>query len=146
MEEFRHVMFLLPTQLQHIPVQEHLLFKISLVYLTITSWQKKPNGPIMQFVSFPINSMWIRATIIYLWDIWYDTHNKWIEELIGYSVSVFVILSGSLLTSNFSISQPGNKGTKQFNLSKYQVKSTSFTFLFTPTPIQKRFPLMSLLW
>ena len=138
-------MFLLQIQLQQIIVQEHIPVKIALASLTFNSRASppptfKPNGPIVQFVITPIKFMWLRATIISLWDIWYDTHKKWREELLGCSCSVFFLLYGSFLRSNLSISKSVNKATEQCNPIKNQVGSTLFTFLLTLTPNQVRHP------
>ena len=81
--------------------------------------------------------MRLRATMISLRDICYDTHKKWREKIVVYSGSIFVILSGSLLTVNISISKSVNKATEQCNLSTNQVDRISFEFLFTQTPIQE---------
>ena len=80
-------MFSLQTQPQHITVQEHILFKIAVASLTFNSRASppptlKPNGPIMQFVSSPLNIMWLRVAMLSLWDIWYDTHKKLREDLV----------------------------------------------------------------
>ena len=104
-EEFIDVMFVPQTQLNQITVQEHIPIKITLMSLTFTSHTFptptfKPNGLMVKFVGIPIIFMWLRATKILLWDIWYGTHNKWREELIGYFRSFFIILYGSLLTIN----------------------------------------------
>ena len=89
--------------------------------------------------------MWLRVTMIYLWDIWYDTHKKWREELVGYYGSLFVLMYGILLTSNISRSQPRNKATEQCNLTKNQPNITSFVFIFYQTPIRARHPPTPLL-
>ena len=94
----------------------------------------------MKFISILIKFMWQMATMPSLWDIWHNIHNKQKEELVCYYGSVFVLLSGILLTINLSISKYGNKVKEQCNLSTNQVKSISFAFIFTQTHIQAHHP------
>ena len=132
-------------------MQEHLLVKIALAYLTFTLRATpphtfKPYGMIVQLSSIPINFMGIRSTMLSLWDIWYGTHKKWREELVGYSSSVFFLFSGRLMTDNLSISKSKNKETDQCNIITNQFNITTFAFLFTLTPIQVCHPPSPPLW
>ena len=131
-------------------MQEHLLVKTTLMCLTFDLRVSppltfKPNGMIVKLMSSLINFMWIRATMLSVWDIWYYTHKILIKELVGYPGYVFILLSERLLTSNISISKSESNETEQPNLSTNQVNITSFAFLFTRTPNWSNQPLPPLL-
>ena len=89
------------------------------------------NLTVLPLVSIPTNLMWLRATMLSLWDIWYDTNNKRRKEL-------WFCLFNSVLF------QAHNPETRQQSSAIWlQIKltySTSFTFLFTRTPIRERHP------
>ena len=91
------------------------------------------NLMVLPLVSIPTNLMWLRATMLSLWDIWYDTNNKRRKELwfcLFYSV----------------LFQAHNPETRQQNSATWvQIKSTSQPLHFySPETPSKRSTLLCL--